>query len=176
MTNNDENHMRGMKEYMKDMEKLMNMWFNKMHDIYLMLSSVLLTLSVAAIGFAASYILENGYHSYKYETSIAYVSLGCLFTGVLFLIISCACGLTHMLENLGFLQCTAEFFAKRYREATRMYYQKTIETNTEEENKMDKCQNPGSHWWYGQIASFGCGIFCLIAWVIIDYGAVPDNT
>ncbi len=154
------------KECMQDSEKRMNMWFGMMHDLYLKLSSILLSLSVVAIGFALSYLLENEYHSGKYETCVAKVTLGFLFFGLFLLLASCFCGIMHLYKNLAFVQCNANHFAARYTEDATIYYQGTVGTHTGQE---EKCTSPSPLWWYGQLCLFSFGVAMLVAWGAIDF-------
>ena len=166
----------------------MNKWGDKMHDLYLKVSPLLITLSVAAIGFAASYILDGRYHSGNYQTALGYIVLFCLFVGVCLLIVSCGCGLLHLLNSLQFVQCTMRYFAERYIVAAKRYkvvakrykvvakrykvavdIQYPTDTHTNEEKNTRECKNPPSWPWHLQIWSFLVGIFLLICWVMLDF-------
>ncbi len=157
MDGNDDNNSAAKKEYRRDMEKYMNRWYGLMHPLYLKLSSVLISLSVATIGFAVSYLLEDGYHSGKYETCLALSGLLFQVLGLLSLLFSGFCGLTHLVNNLTFIQCNAEYFAARF---------------VGEEEKASECESSKLNWWSWQINSFGFGIVFLIVWVAIDFFAV----
>ena len=92
----------------------MDWWTSMMHDLYLKFSSLLITLSVTAIGFAASYILDDGYHSGKYETALAYMVLIWFFVGVCLLLVSCGCGLWHLQITFQLIQRAVEYFTKNH--------------------------------------------------------------
>ena len=114
MTGKEDSNSTGSKDDINEAEGLMNRYTDMMHDLYLKFSHLLITLSVAAIGFAASYILGDGYHSGKYETILAYTALICLSVGCLLLIVSCLCGLWHLRITFQLIQRAAEYFAKNH--------------------------------------------------------------
>lgn len=156
--------------YVSDTKEAMNLWGNKMHDLYLKITFLLITLSVAAIGFAASHMLEYGYHSGRYETTWACVSLAllCLCAGVILLIYSCFCGLVHLWKNLGFFQENVEFFARHNKIANAKFHGEETDINPEENPTDGNDENPGK-WWTRQIKWFGFGMLSLVFWVAFDF-------
>ena len=169
MTGNKDNRLAVSKEYMDHMERLMNRWYDIRHDLYMKVCPLLITLSVAAIGFAASYILDGRYHSERYENTLGYIVLFCLFAGGFLLIVSCGCGLRHLLNSLQFVQCIAEFFSELYKVAAKKYYRDPADKRTIEENNTSEWKEPPSWPWYWQIWSFFGGIILLIFWVALDF-------
>ncbi len=159
--------------HIEKMEENMKMWFRMKHGLYLNISSTMISLSVAAIGFAAVYLLENEYHSGKYKTIWDYSSLVCLLIGGLLLIVSCVCGFVHLLKNLEFFKRIEGYFITRFTKAITMLYQKNTDTQTDEEENTEKFEPPKPHWWHGQVFSFSSGMILLIAWVVIDF-STPD--
>ena len=169
MAGKEDKRLVALKEYMNHMEEIMNRWHSMMHDLYMKISALLFTLSVAAIGFSASHILDDRYHSGKYETNLACIALICLVVGIFLLIGSCWYGFKHLRNNLQFIQCTTEDFAERYKVAADMYYKYPADTHTNEEKKTSECKYPPSWPWHLQIRLFFWGITLLICWVGFDF-------
>ena len=160
------------KEYMDSMEKSMNTWFSMMHDLYLKISTILMSFALAAIGFLLSYLLGNEYHCGKYETCIDMAALICLFGSLVSLMGSVACGFTHLCKNLAFIQCTGNYFKERYIDAVNMYYKSSSEEPPEEKEYTNECKNPSPWWWRSQILTFSLGAIFLISLITIDFFTV----
>ncbi len=158
-----------LKNHVEKMEENMKMWFEMKHGLYLKLSLIMFSSSAAAVSFAALYLLENEYYSGKCKTIFNYSSLVCLFAGGFLLIVSCACGLIHLLKNLEFFQRIEEIFIAKYKKAITMLYQKNTDMRTDEEENIKESESPKPHWWYGQVYSFSSGMILLIFWAVIDF-------
>ncbi len=157
------------KNYVAERKEDMRMWFELMNGLYLNFSSIIISLSVAAIGFAAFHLLENGYDSEKYKTFLDHIPLFCLLGGGLILLVSCFFGLTHLRKNLEFVKCTADDFAIRYMEAVTNHHQKNTDSHTDEEKNTSKCESPKSDWWHWQMDLFYAGMILLVLWVGFDF-------
>ncbi len=157
------------KEYMDSMERVMNMWFNMMHGLYLKISTILMSFALVVIGYLLSYLLDNEHHVGKYETHIGIVALIFLFGSLGSLMASVACGFTHLCKNLAFVQCTANLFAVRHTDATEMYHKILNKEPVEQKKCTNECEEPSPKWWRWQFFTFGFGAGSLIIAVVIDF-------
>lgn len=147
-------------------------WASRKIDVHFRTIATLLALAVGAIGFIASHMLSSD-HGQDGFLEIAPM----LFSG-LFLLISCANGLTGFVKLLEFCSSLTDMHAKYFRLATALLYEKdgVPPASNDRTDEDDTAPNFACFVW--QRSCFSLGILALIAWVLVAYfgGANPEGT